>query len=139
MIWRVFGIMGHKNYIPPALILTFYRLLLIWIILITIRYWKKPSFTIGSLFAIMVFYTIVLLGTNYNNELVTGFKHVAIQGRYIFPVVGIIYALMVYYFASIGNTILRRLTVGSTLLLFLIGCPVLFLTHYSSVFTSWFH
>jgi hypothetical protein len=149
MTWRIFGIMGHRTYKPIGLAQTFFRLLFIWSLFITIKYWKKPSFVIVSLFSIFIFYTIVLIETNYNSELINGFSHIAIQGRYIFPVIGILYTLMVYYFAGIPYTILRRSTVGFVLLLFLYASPVLvlfFTTHPSidsiwanPISTSWFH
>ena len=94
----IYGVFGHLTYFPN-LIITFYRLLMIWVIFVMIRYWKRPSLAIGGLIAVLVFYILVLLRTNYDAELMTGFKHVGIQGRYIFPVIGVIYTLMVYYLA----------------------------------------
>lgn len=138
MLKRIYGIMGHKSFFP-ALVIPFYRILYFIVFLTVVRYWKKPTFMVGSLITIFITYVMVVLWENYDSELTTGFKHIAIQGRYIFPVIGIIYTLVVYYLTSIPNTILRRLTFGFTLLLFLIGCPVSFITNYASVFTSWFY
>lgn len=116
----IFGIFGHKEYFPD-LIITFYRVLMIWMTLIIVRYWKRPSLAIGSLFAVVVFYTLVLLRTNYGSELVTGFKHAAIQGRYIFPVIGAGYVLAVYFLSKFPNTMMRRLTICSTVFVFMWG------------------
>jgi hypothetical protein len=140
MVWRIFGIMGHRAYQPPPVVLTLCRILLFWMILITIRVWKKPSYAIGSLFVIFIFYIIVVFYTSYHGELVTGFKHEGIQGRYIFPVIGIIYTLMVYYISIIPNTVVRRLTLGFVLLLFLYDNPVLvlFLTNHP-ILPTWLH
>jgi hypothetical protein len=49
----------------------------------------------------------------------TGFKHIAIQGRYLFPVIGVFYLLVVYFISNAPNNFLRRLTIYMTLLLFL--------------------
>ena len=54
----IYGVFGHLTYIPN-LIITFYRLLMIWVILVVIRYWKRPTFAIGGLIAVLVFYTLV--------------------------------------------------------------------------------
>jgi hypothetical protein len=138
MLKRIYGIMGHKSYFPD-LIITFYRLLIIWVMVVAIRYWKHLTFMIGSLTTILVFYSITLLATNYNGELITGFKHVAIQGRYIFPVIGVAYTLIAYYISQIQNTTLRRATVLYTILLFLWGSPLLFLINLPPALTSWFN
>lgn len=137
MLKRIYGIMGHKSYFPD-LIITFYRLLIIWIVLATVRYWKHPSFRISSLTIIFVFYFITLLLLNYNSELTTGFRHVAIQGRYIFPVIGIAYTLAVYYISQIQSSKIRLVTVIYTVLLFLWGSPLLFLINLPPNLVSWF-
>jgi 4-amino-4-deoxy-L-arabinose transferase-like glycosyltransferase len=115
-----YGIFGHQYYFPD-LAITFYRVLIISIMFIMVRHWKKPSFAIGSLISISIFYTIILLRTNYDAELTTGFKHIAIQGRYIFPVIGVIYILMVHYLSIPPNTFMRRAVIYFTMVLFLWG------------------
>lgn len=137
MLKRIYGIMGHKSYFPE-LIITFYRLLIMWTILIAIRYWKQFTLKISSMSITFAFYAITLLTINYNSELITGFKHVAIQGRYIFPVIGIAYTLAVYYISRIQNSNIRRATVIYTILLFLWGSPLLFLAHLPPGVLSWF-
>jgi hypothetical protein len=125
MLQRIYGIMGHQNYFPDVSI-TVHRLLILWTILITIRYWKKPSYTIAGLYVILLFYVMILFLNNYNTELGFGFKHAGIQGRYIFPVIGIYYTMMVYYFFEIPGLVLRRLTFIYTTILFLYGSPIVF-------------
>jgi hypothetical protein len=138
MLKRIYGIMGHRAYFPDVSI-TVHRLLILWTIFITIRYWKKPSYTIASLYIILFFCILVVFLNNYNNELFFGFKNVGIQGRYLFPVIGIYYTLMVYYFCKVPSSILRWLTFGAATILFLYGSPIVFLLRfYSSTFSSWF-
>jgi hypothetical protein len=138
ILQRIYGIFGHQSY-GPDLILTFHRMLILWTILITIRYWQKPSYTIASLYIILFFYILVVFLNSYNTELVFGFKGVGIQGRYLFPVIGIYYTMIVYYFCKVPNSILRWLTFGPATILFLYGSPIVFLLRfYSSTFSSWF-
>ena len=113
-----YGIFGHLSYLPD-LAVTFYRVLFATFLVIAIRHWEKPDMVIGSLLAITAFYILVLLQTNYQTELTTGFKHIAIQGRYIFPVIGLIYTLTVYYLSKPSNTFARRSLIYFTLVLFL--------------------
>jgi hypothetical protein len=138
ILQRIYGILGHQSY-GPDLILTFHRMLILWTIFITIRYWQKPSYTIASLFIVFFFYTLVVFMDAYNTELFFGFKGIGIQGRYLFPVIGIYYTLMVYYFCKVPSSILRWLTFGAATILFLYGSPIVFLLRfYSSTFSSWF-
>lgn len=138
MLKRIYGIMGHKSFFPD-LIITFFRIFYLGIIFIIVKYWKKPTYAVGSLFLIATFYILVLLRTNYNAELTNGFQHIAIQGRYIFPVIGIIYTLVVYYLSQLQNQIIRRISYTITAILFLIGCPITFLTQYATIFIDWFY
>lgn len=129
------GIYGIKSSIgySPDLIITFFRLFYAWVIFIAIRYWKKPSFTVGSLMAILGFYTLVLLQTNYRAELSTDFDHLGIQGRYIFPVIGVLYNLIAYAFSEIPHKTLARVTAVLALLLFVWGGPLVALRNLSPI------
>ncbi len=138
MLTKIYGIMGHKVFYPDTLI-TFFQIFYLWIVFIIVRCWKKPTFAVGGIFFIALSYILVLLIFNYNSELVNGFQHYAIQGRYIFPVIGIVYSLVVYYLSHLQNRFIRRMSYVSTVILFLISCPVNFLTHYATDFTGWFY
>ena len=138
MLKRIYGIMGHKSYFPDVSI-TAHRLLILWTIFITIKYWKRPSYTIMSLYIILFFYILNIFQLNYNSELIFGFKHVGIQGRYLFPVIGVYYTLMVYFFLKIPSTFFRRLTFVAATFLFLYGSPIVFLLRfYNSILSDWF-
>ena len=133
MIRMVFGITGFRVYNPSDLILTLYRLWFVWALLVAIRTWKKPSPAVVGLVFILAFYALTLLQTNLSSELNTGFKHWGIQGRYIFPVIGTLYVLIIYFFASIPNKIVSGITVSLTLILFLVGSPLKVLLYPASV------
>jgi len=137
MLTKIYGIMGHKDYIPD-LIITFYRLFYFIVFLTAVRYWEKPDYLIGSLITIFITYFIVLLGRNYSSELSTNFQHIAIQGRYIFPVLGVLYLLIVHIITWIPQTFIRRLIIAFTILLFFVGSPMwVFLTSFGSL-ANWF-
>ncbi len=137
MFYRIFGILAHLSYFPSHIIIL-YRLLLFWGILLAFRYWKKPAFGIYSLIGIFVFYALVLLYMNYDSELIYGFKQIAMQGRYIFPVIGAAYVLIGYFLMNVQNRALRVLTLVSTLALFFAGGPIKFILHYNTIFQGWF-
>lgn len=129
----IFGITGHKRFNPPDLMISLYRLIILVTILSAFKFWKTPSYPLGSLYAVFAFYTLVLFTTNYQTEMWSGFAHIAVQGRYIFPVIGIIYILMTYFLLIIPNTFVRRGVFSFTVFLFLLNSPIVFLTRPSPV------
>jgi hypothetical protein len=138
MLKRIYGIMGHKAYFPDVSI-TMHRLLILWTIFITIRYWEKPSYAIVGSYVIFLSYLFILFQDNYNTEMYFGFKNAGIQGRYIFPVIGAYYTMMVYFLLKIRSPIFRWMTFTAVILLFLYGSPIVFLLRfYNSTFSSWF-
>jgi len=137
MFYRIFGILGHLSYFPTRIII-FYRLLLFWNILLVVKYWQRPSYVVISIASIFIFYTLILFYNNYNNELVYGFRQIAMQGRYIFPVIGIGYVLYGKFLHSIPNRLIKISTLITTIMLFFFGGPVKFFLFFDTVFSSWF-
>jgi hypothetical protein len=137
MLKRIFGIMSHRNYFP--LNVTYYHIALFWVLLLGFRYIKKPDFVKISLIVIFGFYVAVLVAMNYNSELVYGFnKYIALQGRYLFPVIGIGYVLVAHILTVTSNKPIRWSTLAALIVLFLYGGPIRFIWYYGSVFADWF-
>jgi len=137
MLLRTFGMIGHKSYFPLNL-LVLYSILFYGTGLIGLLLWKRTSTINYSLIGITFFYSLVLLYTNYNSELEYGFIHIALQGRYIFPVVGPIFILFTLIAKNIPLRLLRIIFVVFTLGLFLIGGPITIIVKYHEVFSTWF-
>jgi hypothetical protein len=141
MLIRSFGMIGHQSYFPLHLI-TFYQ---IWFFLIlslglfNLAYYQKLSYTSISLIWISLFYAGVLFFKNYNSELVYGFQQIALQGRYIFPVIGALYALVTKTIKFIPIKIIRLTTLALTLILLLIGGSITVLIGMDSFLLSWFN
>lgn len=136
MLKRTFGIMGHLNYYP--IIISYFHISFYWMIILAARYIRKPSFKICGLFYIFIFYAIVLIFTNYNSELIYGFKQVALQGRYIFPVISAAYIIYAFILNNVSNKIIKYATLTATILLFLYAGPIRFIWYYNSLFADWF-
>ncbi len=124
MLKMTFGAIGHRVLDPSDLAITFYRLWIFWILILAIRFWQKPQTAFRVLALIVLGYTLVLLQTNLSSELNTGFKHIGIQGRYIFPVIGGFYILIASILAGVPNRILTAATVISTMVIFIINSPL---------------
>lgn len=137
MIKRVFGIMGENDYFP--IVISYFQIAFYWLLFLGFRYIKKPSFKTIALSSIFGFYALVLMIMNYNSELAYGFyKFVALQGRYIFPVISIAFVLSTYIFTKVSNKLIRIATLIAIIALFLYGGPIRFLWYSDSVFTNWF-
>lgn len=137
MLMKIFGIMGgQKSYYPIGI--SYFHILFYWMIALAIRYFRRTSFTIYSLAGILGFYTLTLFIKNYDIELAYGFIQVAHQGRYIFPVIGIIFVLFSYGLSKVPKDWLRYPTLIATLLLFFYSGPIRFVLYYSSIFADWF-
>ena len=137
MLTKTYGILGHKTYYPSHII-TFYRLFYLGMLLLAARYWRRPPYAIWSAVFIILGYALVVFITNYNSELSYGFKHFALQGRYLFPIIGLVYGLVGYTQSLIKNRTLRIVVLALTLILFFVGGPIKFITRYEGVFSSWF-
>lgn len=137
MLYRIYGILGHLSYFPSHIII-FYRLLLLWFVFLLFKYWGKHTYIHYSLIGIILFYALVLLLTNYNSELIYGFKQIAMQGRYIFPVIGAAYIIYSNILMNVPNKILRIITLIVTIALFILGGPIKFIIRYGTIFLGWF-
>ena len=80
--------------------------------------------------------TIILLAQN--GELSSCVKHFALQGRYLFPIIGLVYGLVGYTQSQIKNRTLQLMVLAITLILFFVGGPIKFITRYEGVFSTWF-
>jgi hypothetical protein len=141
MLLRSFGMIGHQSYFPLELIvyyrIFFYGMLVLG--LFTLLYKRKISFVNASLLWIVVFYAIVLLIKNYNSELIFNFMHISFQGRYIFPVIGPIFVLLVVVLKGTPHWVARNFLVIVAICLFVIGGPLVILRGYNSFLNGWFY
>ena len=80
--------------------------------------------------------TIILLAQN--GGLSSCLKHFALQGRYLFPIIGLVYGLVGYTQSQIKNRTLQLVVLALTLILFFVGGPIKFITRYEGVFSTWF-
>jgi len=140
MLIRSFGMIGHQSYFPLNLI-TYYQ---IWFYLIfsfglfNLAYYRKLAFSTLSLVVIGLFYAGVLFFQNYNSELVYGFQQIALQGRYIFPVIGALYILVTKTIQFIPIKSIRWVILAFTIILLFIGGSLTILRGMNSFLLDWF-
>lgn len=140
LLLRTFGISGHMAYFPFQLIKLYQLLFYGLVLLATLNLFFHRSVSNAAiyLFAIAAFYAIVLFFENYESELIYGFKQVAVQGRYFFPVIGANFVLLTLVIKNTPLKILKYMTLAVLICLFFYGGPITLIFKYQNIFTTWF-
>jgi hypothetical protein len=133
---RIFGIMGDKSLFANDWILPFYIFYILLASILGISNWKRLKKEVKYLSVITLFYLAVLLFIqNYDMYLKRSYPTLALQGRYMFPVISSFYILMTLFLNRIRSKWLRGLVFTGLVVLFIVGClPFFFL----NVESSWF-
>jgi 4-amino-4-deoxy-L-arabinose transferase-like glycosyltransferase len=133
---KIFGIMGDRSlfmryeYIVPYFGFFFLGIYLLF------KNRKKLKTEEKALLSIFVFYTLVVAYyVNYKAYISHDWKDLALQGRYIFPVLGIMYVLFSKYFLQLKNKKLLSILLILLVLLFILGNIAYFFGYVS---TDWF-
>jgi 4-amino-4-deoxy-L-arabinose transferase-like glycosyltransferase len=136
MAKRIYGIMGDSSLFASNIILPFYLFFFLIALILGILNWKDFSKESKYITYVTVFYLLILLFVqNYNMYLKRGYPTLALQGRYMFPVISSSYVLFVLVLNSIEKKWLKGLIFVSLILLFVIGCIPFFIMN---VDQSWF-
>ena len=140
ILLRSLGLIGHKSYFPLHLIPYYQLLFYITVILglLNIFLWRTFTDIEINLLGITLFYTIVLLITNYNSELVYGFKQIAVQGRYLFPIIGAIVILFTTIMKKTPIRVIQGVMLAFTIGLIFFGGPLSVLLNYDTILYDWF-
>jgi hypothetical protein len=140
ILLRSFGLSGHRAYFQFELI-TYYQILfylIIILVFINLLYWRTFSHLEINLIWIVGFYSLILLLRDYNSELVYGFRQVAVQGRYLFPVIGGIYILFTQSIKLTPIKVLRFSLLIFSIGLYFWGGPLKILIHFRTILAGWF-
>ena len=136
MVKRIYGIMGDMQLYNNPIIIPFYIIFFLIAALLGICNWKKLKKESKHLSFVFIFYFLILFFVqNYNMYLKRGFPALALQGRYIFPVIIPFYILIILFLSRIRQRWLRVLVFVGLIVLFIISCyPFFFL----NVDSNWF-
>ncbi len=126
---RVVGIMGDESLFALDTYVPFYLVYVVVSLLLGVLNWKKFNIETKYLSIITLFYLLVLLLVqNYDMYLKRGYPALALQGRYMFPIISSFYILMVSFLNRINSKWLKGLLFIGLILLFIFGClPFFFL------------
>ena len=136
IVGKIFGIMGDSSLHTTDTLKIFYLIFLSIGVITSVIYWKKWKRLDYYLLITFLFYIFILfLFQNYKMYLKYDHMFLALQGRYIFPVISIGYILYIKSILFIKKKIYIYLILISLLLLFIYGCmPFFFL----NVESNWF-
>ncbi len=137
LLSRTYGIFGHLQYYPSHSLI-FFKVWWMVIFVLVLQNWAKGGNIIAYLAAILIAYNAVLIVLSYNSELVYGFRHIALHGRYYFPVIGIAYVLATFGISQLKAKWFKVSVLMVTLALFVVSGPIKFLLQRNSIFAEWF-
>jgi hypothetical protein len=123
MTEQTYGIFGHEAVKTKPYFANVYIFLFALLSLIALRKWKKKDVIEAYLFLISLFYTLVLMFyQNFLTYLRWDIFVLSIHGRYIFPVLPILYILFIKYLSQIKTKWFRNTLLFLLYLTFLLGC-----------------
>jgi hypothetical protein len=136
MTQRVFGILGHKVVLMHKYFANVYIFLFFVLSFIAVRKWKKKDMIETNLIVITTFYILVLLVfQNYKTYFKRDMFGLALQGRYLFPILPIVYIILIRYLRDLKSRTLRFSIAFLLIVLFLLGCIPFFFRYIPD---SWF-
>ncbi len=136
MLGSIWGVVSHNTFVP-WLSISLHGLLILIAGACTVRYWKRGDQILTLLLLILIAYTIFIWMMNYLSELHYDFNHFGIQGRYLFPILGVLFTVMINYFLQISSVILRRAVLAISILIYFFGGLGLVIFRYAEVFSYW--
>ena len=136
IVGKVYGIMGDNSLETTDTLKALYLIFLSIGVLLTFLYRKKLNRLDYYLILTFLFYTSVLFfAQNYNMYLKHNHMYLALQGRYLFPIISIGYVMYSKVLLSIKKKWLLYSILIPLILLFIYGClPYFFL----NVENNWF-
>lgn len=130
---KVFGIMGDQSLYMKYEYLPFYGFYFFLGVFLVLKNRKKLDTKDKALLLITAFYLAVLyFYHNYNTYFTHNWKDLALQGRYIFPVLTPIYVVLSKYFFEKKNKKLLKILSLILILGFILGCIPYFLIYVPS-------
>jgi 4-amino-4-deoxy-L-arabinose transferase-like glycosyltransferase len=136
IIRSIWGIVSHKSY-APQWIAGPHEYLILWAFVCMLLYWRRQDTLPALLLIILASYITFIFFLNLKNELIYDFRHFAVQGRYLFPVIPALITLMVTYFLRIRPLLLRNMVLSLSIILYFSTGLGLFIFKYPEVFIFW--
>ncbi len=135
-IQSTWGILSHNTFMPK-LSTALHSILILWSFLCLARYWKYKDIVANVLIFVLFGFIGYVFIFNYKQDIEFNFHHYGVTGRYMFPVIGALLTLTVYYLLKIRSKIVMRLSIILAILINFYGGLGMYLSRYSEVFIHW--
>jgi len=135
-IQSTWGILSHNTFMPK-LSTAMHSILILWSFLCLARYWKYKDAVANVLVFVLLGFSSYVFIFNYKQDIEFNFHHYGVTGRYMFPVLGALLTLMVYYILKIRSRIVLRISIIAAILINFYGGLGMYLSRYSEVFLHW--
>jgi hypothetical protein len=123
MVRQIYGIYAHKDSLMKPYLANLYVVLFSILSIILIKKFKREDFLEKRLLVIIGFYTLILIAfQNYRTYLLRNSFEYDIHGRYIFPVLPLIYILLIKYLTKVESKWLKYSLIFLLYTIFLLGC-----------------
>lgn len=137
MTQRIFGILGHEWLLMPSYFSNIYIFLFLILSIIFIRGWRRGDSIETNLLVIFLSYLLVLLiFQNYRSYIIRGRFDIAIQGRYLFPVIPLLYTILIDYLGRLKNKWSQGIIISFLVLVFFMGCIPFFFVYVTDLWFS---
>jgi hypothetical protein len=136
MAESIWGVLSHNTFVPLFAI-SLQTVLTLWGFLCLFRYWRPTDYIATLLIFILLSYSGYIFFMNYWNEVNFSYQHFGISGRYLSPVYGVLFALMIHYFLKIRSVLIKRLTLSLSIMIYFSGGLWMYISRYSEKFVHW--
>jgi len=118
---RLYGIFGHQSVVLPRNFEFAYTMLFVVLLIPLIRHIGKKK-DIMSLLILMIFYSLILAyRVHYLSYLRTGSLNIAMQGRYLLPIISCAYIIESWSISKIKKDFFRKVILILLMIVFLMG------------------
>lgn len=129
-VMKIYGIMGDSSLFMNSIYTYVYIGVFLISILLGLIYYKKWKILDIYFVLIFLFYMLILfIFQNYDMYLKHNHFYLGLQGRYIFPVISIMYILFTKSIFMINNKWLRYIILIPIIILFIYSCIPFFFTN----------
>lgn len=124
---RLYGIFSHTSIVFPRNFSFVYTVVFLLLMIPFIRYVKKTNGQILISFFLMLGYVLILAYfTHYDSYLKMNSLNIAMQGRYLLPIIPVAYLVEIWSLTKIRNDRFKKLILIVLLLVFLSGNAFIF-------------
>ena len=136
MLESIWGILSHVTFVP-RLSVSLHGILILWSYISFFYFAKNKNASSILLSIILLTYCSYVFFWNYKNDLEFSFQHFVITGRYLLPILSMLFSLMVYSVTKIHPLLIRQITIAFSIIIYYFGGLGMFISRYAEVFSHW--